>query len=227
MRAIVSPLQRARRHIAAACLLVAVAGVSADSHEARLDALVADYVRGEREADSLPPATAAAFRARLEARRAMLAALRKVDDSGLSADARIDRRLLTGILEADVYGAEQRRPWEIEPRPYLPPGRLGQAMASWEFGELDEQALITLLNQIPPRLDAARENLQRPPRRFTEAALYEARQTREALAAAAADQLQRANERKIKFGRMLHESAQSEGLRCKMITSEPNNSYPA
>jgi uncharacterized protein (DUF885 family) len=60
-------------------------------------------------------------------------------------------------------------------------------MASWEFGELDEQALITLLNQIPPRLDAARENLQRPPRRFTEAALYEARQTREALAAAAAD----------------------------------------
>jgi hypothetical protein len=43
----------------------------------------------------------------------------------------------------------------------------------------------------------------------------------ELLASTAADQLQRANERKIKFGRMLIESAESEGLTCKMIATEP------
>ncbi len=174
------------RHLAAACLAVAAGvsggiGAAETAGEARLDALIADYVRTQREADSLPPATAAAFRARMDAQRAMLADLRKVDDTDLSGDARIDRRLLTGILEAEIYGDEQRRPWEIEPRPYLPAGRLGQALASWEFGEMDEQALVALLQQVPPRLAAARENLKRPPRRFTESALYEARETREAL----------------------------------------------
>ncbi len=43
----------------------------------------------------------------------------------------------------------------------------------------------------------------------------------ELLESTAADQLQRANERKVKFGRMLNESAESEGLTCKMITTEP------
>ncbi|RJQ53458.1 MAG: hypothetical protein C4530_18015 [Desulfobacteraceae bacterium] len=43
----------------------------------------------------------------------------------------------------------------------------------------------------------------------------------ELLKSTAADQQQRANRRKIEFGRMLHEKAESQGLACKMITSEP------
>jgi hypothetical protein len=43
----------------------------------------------------------------------------------------------------------------------------------------------------------------------------------ELLESTAADQLQRANERKVKFGRMLNESAESQGFTCKMITTEP------
>jgi hypothetical protein len=43
----------------------------------------------------------------------------------------------------------------------------------------------------------------------------------ELLEATAADQFQRVNERKVKFGRMLIESAESEGLTCKMIATEP------
>ena len=41
------------------------------------------------------------------------------------------------------------------------------------------------------------------------------------LESTAADQFQRLNERKVKFGQMLIESAQSEGLTCKMIATEP------
>jgi len=43
----------------------------------------------------------------------------------------------------------------------------------------------------------------------------------ELLASTAADQLQRAKARKVEFGRMLKESAESQGLTCKMITTEP------
>ncbi len=43
----------------------------------------------------------------------------------------------------------------------------------------------------------------------------------ELLESTAADQFQRLNERKVKFGRMLIESAESDGLTCKMIASEP------
>jgi hypothetical protein len=43
----------------------------------------------------------------------------------------------------------------------------------------------------------------------------------ELLKSAAADQQQRAGRRKIEFGRLLRENAQSQGLECKMITSEP------
>jgi uncharacterized protein (DUF885 family) len=181
----------ARRRVATICLGLAVtlgsgAGAAEGAQEDRLDALIADYVRGEREGDALAPATEAACLARIAAQQAMLTDLREIDEAGLSPDASIDRRLLTGILEADIYSAERRRPWQIEPRGYLPAGRLGQALAAWEFGEMDETALVALLDQIPPRLVAARQNLQRPPRRFTEAALYQARETRGALAQALA-----------------------------------------
>jgi len=43
----------------------------------------------------------------------------------------------------------------------------------------------------------------------------------ELLESATADQQQRASARKVKFGRMLNESAESQGLTCKMITTEP------
>jgi hypothetical protein len=43
----------------------------------------------------------------------------------------------------------------------------------------------------------------------------------ELLAATATDQRERANERKVQFGRMLNESAESRGLTCRMITTEP------
>jgi len=43
----------------------------------------------------------------------------------------------------------------------------------------------------------------------------------ELLASTVADQRERANERKVQFGRMLNESAESLGLTCKMITTEP------
>jgi hypothetical protein len=43
----------------------------------------------------------------------------------------------------------------------------------------------------------------------------------ELLESTAADQRQRLNERKVKFGRLLIESAESEGLTCKMIATEP------
>ena len=157
----------------------------------KVDGLIADYVRSEREGDALAPVTAAAFRARLAARQAMLAELGEIGGDGLSRAAGIDLRLLTGILQAETFGDEHRRPWEIEPRRYLPAARLGQALAAWEFGEMEPAALVELLEQIPARLDAARANLRRPPRRFTEAALYEARETRNALAQArAAGELQ-------------------------------------
>lgn len=43
----------------------------------------------------------------------------------------------------------------------------------------------------------------------------------ELLESTAADQQQRANRRKVEFGRMLNENAENQGLTCKMITSEP------
>jgi hypothetical protein len=43
----------------------------------------------------------------------------------------------------------------------------------------------------------------------------------ELIEASAADQLKRANARKIEFGRMLNEIAVKQGLTCKMITTEP------
>ena len=179
----------ARSLVACAWVLVAasacVAGVATDGtggEPAELQAAIDAYVQRVRAGEP-EPVGEEAWRRRLEGDRALLRRLRAIDPEHLERAERIDRAALIGVLATDVLVAEARRPWERDPTTYLPAERLGRAFDAVQAGEAEaRERLAELLGALPARLEAGMAALTRPPRRFTEEAIFQAEQTAAALA---------------------------------------------
>ena len=123
--------------------------------------------------------SAKSFQAEIAQQRKLLEQLKSINASGLNLEQDIDRRLLIGITQSDINTAETLRRWENDASLYLPSAKLGLLLEP-EFAGTPEQRmaqLAGLLDTLPLRLESGRANLKHPPRRFTEAALFQTERT--------------------------------------------------
>lgn len=159
-------------------MMLTPAVLSAASNVEELERLSARYV-DDRRPDA-PKAdrtdlSASAFLEEIEGQRRELAQLLAIDPQGLSRDQDIDRRLLIGISRSDINTAETLRRWENDAALYLPSSDLGRLVGPDFSGTREQQIerLSALLTALPGRLESGVKNLKRPPRRFTEAAIFQ------------------------------------------------------
>jgi uncharacterized protein (DUF885 family) len=131
-----------------------------------------DRLLDEMSADALADAAAR--------QRAFLGRLAAVDPAELSPDARLDRAVLTGQLQASVAGFEQVRAWEKDPAGYATTAVYGVfTLALRGFAPVDvrAEAAVARLAQVRRLLAQARANLAAAPpggvspRIFTETAV--------------------------------------------------------
>ena len=121
--------------------------------------------------------SAAAFIGEIKAQEKFLEQLLAIDPTGLSLEQDIDRRLLIGITRADINTGMKQRAWANDAAIYVPSARLGQLFEA-EFSGTEEQRrerLLALLSALPARLEQGHKNLERPPKRFTDAAIFQTR----------------------------------------------------
>jgi uncharacterized protein (DUF885 family) len=160
------------RWFPALALTIVLASAARADDAASLQRLSDQFVARQQAgaaADARTDGSAASFRAGIEAQKVELRQLEAIGSAGLSREQDIDRRLLIGILRADIRTAETLRAWENDPALYLPGEQLGELLGAQPA--IREQRLAT----VPERLQRARENLRRPPRWFTEAAIFQVR----------------------------------------------------
>lgn len=153
---------------------------------ARLDALVvqfADARQGEDRRNELRDVSPAAFLQEIDANRQLLAQLRALDALELSNEENIDRVYLIGVLESEIYSAEKLRVWENDASLYVPARQIGRLLEPQAVEPPADRvrALESLLAKIPSNLAMARQNLQSPPQRLTEAAIFRTRGTIDSL----------------------------------------------
>lgn len=152
-----------------------------------LDGLISEYADA-RQATSGPTrvreVSAQSFLDEIDSNRDLLARIRAVDPGSLELEERIDRLAMIGLLESDIHLAEKRRIWENDASLYVPARQIGRLLEPQAVEPAGERAvaLKNLLDDLPARLETARENLATPPARFTENAIFKARGTRESLA---------------------------------------------
>ena len=95
----------------------------ANPNSAPLKEISDQYVEWQRPGNSSSQArdlSADGYTGRIAEKKRMLDALLAVGGEGLSAEEDIDRRLLIGILRAEVNTGETLRRWENDPSLYLP-----------------------------------------------------------------------------------------------------------
>lgn len=152
-----------------------------DDSALRLEALIEQYAEKQRArsgAADIPDRSAASFLRGIDEDRAMLDELRTIDPTGLSLEQRIDLTLLVGLLESSVHSAEKRRPWENDPTLYLGTRRIAQLMqGGQEPTEENVKEITAALEAVPQTVKEGKRNLRNPPRRFTEAAIFQTGQT--------------------------------------------------
>ena len=171
--------------------LTPAAGIADDDSEA-LGQVSEAFVEAQRSSGhggQRSDYSAKAFTAEIEAKKRQLAKLEAIDPENLTTDQDIDRRLLLGILRSDIKTLNTLRRWENDPALYLPSARLGALLApDYPAGEEARAAdLKQLIETLPARLAHGKSNLKRPPRRFTEAAVFQAKNTLESLISAQSD----------------------------------------
>ena len=166
-----------------ACQHVLAAPANVDQLQRLSAGFVDKYRKGSSDKER-EDWSASSFLQEIESQQESLRQLQAIDPEGLGLEQDIDRRLLTGIARSDINTAKQQRRWENDAAMYLPSSQLGQLFepAFAGSGAQRLQQLSTLLSALPERLDQARKNLKQPPRRFTEAAIFQARRSLKTLA---------------------------------------------
>jgi uncharacterized protein (DUF885 family) len=147
-----------------------------------LEPLIHQYADLERraandEADgplTLRDVSLQGFKNEIDTRRQLLEKVRLIDVAGLAREDDIDRRLMIGLLESTIHTAEARRLWENDASLYVPAGEIGRALEPTAPGTPQERAaaLTKLLEQVPARIEHGRKNLVKPPRSYTESAIF-------------------------------------------------------
>ena len=94
---------------------------------------------------------------------------------------------MIGLLESTIHTAEARRVWENDASLYVPAGEIGRALEPTAPGTPQERAaaLTKLLEQVPARIEQGRKNLVKPPRSYTESAIFKTEGTIKLLRAGA------------------------------------------
>jgi uncharacterized protein (DUF885 family) len=119
--------------------------------------------------------------ARIDARIAELKGFRTrlaaIDRASLSFDDTIDREALNGQIEGELLDLETLRVYQTNPMPYAGvAGRAVDSLIKRNFAPPAERlrSVIARLRAVPAVYEAARANVQDPPREFTEVALRRA-----------------------------------------------------
>jgi uncharacterized protein (DUF885 family) len=144
-----------------------------------LEPLIQQFAELERkdeddESGGLRDVSLQGFQKEIDTRRQLLEKVRQINASGLSREDDIDRRLMIGLLESTIRTAEARRLWENDASLYVPAGEIGRALEPTAPGTPQERAtaLTRLLEQVPARIEQGRKNLVKPPRSYTESAIF-------------------------------------------------------
>ena len=98
----------------------------------RLESLISKFVEARRARNDrmkLPDVSADAFLADIAADRQLLEEISAVNLEKLSLPESIDRRMMVGILESEIYSAERRRLWENDPSLYVPAYQIGRLIS--------------------------------------------------------------------------------------------------
>jgi uncharacterized protein (DUF885 family) len=151
-----------------------------------LDELIQQYAdgrKGEDERAEFDEVTAESFLQKIESDRRLLEQTRAVDEGQLAHEEAIDRQLMIGLLETDIYSAEKLRIWENDASLYVPAGQIGRLLEPLAVEPPEQRAasLRALLDKLPERLATAKKNLLNPPARFTESAVFKTQGTIESL----------------------------------------------
>ena len=152
----------------------------------RLNRLTAQFVDerrpGQQRVDRADY-SADAFAREIEKQQQILQQLQAIDPEGLSLEQDIDLRLLIGIFRSDIHTAQKQRRWENDASLYVPGAQIGKLLEPEFAGTRAErlEQLTALLAALPARLEQGRQNLKRPPKRFTEAAVFQTQRSISAL----------------------------------------------
>lgn len=121
--------------------------------------------------------SAAAFIADIKEQEKYLEELLAIDPDGLSLEQDIDRRLLIGITRSDINTETKQRTWENDAAIYVPSAHLGRLFEPAFAGTQAQrqERIVSLLSALPERLEQGRKNLRQPPKRFTDAAIFQTR----------------------------------------------------
>ena len=124
--------------------------------------------------DLIEDVSPASIAGEIEWLRSVRRALDAMDPSPLSADERVDRRILQGIVDGWLLDLETARTWTRNPMIYASAVSDGvhnlMRMESSPAESRMRQATAKL-RLVPRLLASARENIQRPPRVFVERAI--------------------------------------------------------
>jgi uncharacterized protein (DUF885 family) len=141
----------------------------------------------EEESGRLRDVSLQGFEQEIATRRQLLEKIRQIDAAGLSREEAIDRRLMIGLLDSSIHTALARRVWENDASLYVPAGEIGRALEPTAPGTPQQRAsdLTRLLEQVPAQIEQGRKNLVKPPRSYTESAIFKTEGTIKLLRAGA------------------------------------------
>lgn len=175
--------------LACACLAV-LGGCGAPSQDADFIGLATRCIDGALALDPewataagdhrfdhlLTDRSAAGWQARRDHAAAYLDSLAALEPGRLTADHRIDRRILMNELERRVFVHDELAPHRTDPRLYGVGGAVDGLLAR-DFAPLPERLenVRRRLEQVPAALAAARANLARPPRVHAETVIDQTR----------------------------------------------------
>ena len=93
-------------------------------------------------------------------------------------DDKLDRELLISQLESSLREEEHRRPWEMEPRLYVPFLAIS-SLVEKDAIPAPERArhLAARLRAVPELLEQGKKNLQNPPKRLTQETIFQTQGT--------------------------------------------------
>jgi len=122
--------------------------------------------------------SAAGFARALEREQALLDSIgRRFPSEPRDQRARTDLAMLKGALEVDIRLKRERRPLETQPDLYASPLNAIFLMTARDYAPASERAknVLSRLEKIPAMIEAAKTNLKRPPRVWTEIGIERAR----------------------------------------------------
>jgi uncharacterized protein (DUF885 family) len=177
--------------LAVSALVVAACGRAGDAAPPKADALSAlvdryldEFARRHpsiaagnglhNHDDTLEDFSAGAVKEEVEWLRSTRASLEAIDPAPLTPDARVDRRILLGVIDGWLLDLDTVRTWTRNPMIYASAITDGvHNLMTMESAPAAErmQRVVAKLRLVPRLVAAARENIRQPPRPFVERAI--------------------------------------------------------